>query len=642
MKKKINVHLDFETYCDIDIGKVGAYEYTKHASFRPLCCAYSIDGGPPELWLPGDIAPPFLSDDYATHLHSWNILFEFWVIESIGWCTSNIVSWLDTSHQAAYANLPRSLGACGEALGLPQDKRKDSVGRQLIRKCCTPKAEATQEDYIQLYDYCKQDVIAEQTIAKLLPELPLKEKQLADLDRKINHRGVAVNRKLAKLGARLAQQRADELNRELCELTDGGVKKASEVAKLKDWMASQNIEVDDLTKPTLDQLERNFDFVPAKVKRAIAIRQEVGKAAVKKFKTLLDVSTYDARARGSLKFYGASTGRWAGAGIQPQNFPRPLYDQDEVLEVLAQDESLETLSLLFDSPMDALASVPRACLQASLGCRLFVADYASIEARVLAWVTRHQGKLEAFEQGRDMYKVAASQIFKADYDSIDKEQRFVGKVAELALGYQGGKKAFSKMALGYGVDIPEERAEKIKNQWRAANKPIVNFWSQLELAVREGIEDPTLTAPIQVGSSPLLVTVSHKTGRLFILLPSKRSLIYNNVRLEPADNWAGSKIVYDGVNSVNKKFGPIDLYGGKICENVTQAIARDILAEAMLRLEAKGWRIVLSVHDEIICDEYASSNRTIQEMVDIMCELPTWAEGMPVEAEGYTSVNYKK
>ena len=372
--------------------------------------------------------------------------------------------------------------------------------------------------------------------------------------------------------------------------------------------------------------------VNAKVKEAIKMRLTLAKSAPKKYTKILKVLGDAERINGALMYHGAATGRWASRIVNVQNLPRPTIKHADAAVELFRERDLDLLEL-YGPPMEVLSSGIRSIIKATPGYRLLVADFSQIEARVLPWLAGQEDVIEVFKTGQDLYKHAASQVFGVAIDDVDDEQRFVGKVAMLALGFQGGARAFSLMAKNYGVDIDEEKAETIKRAWRRKNDRIVSYWNRCEDAAKMAIESPGKI--FRVGQCDFYVDGQW----LLIRLPSGRELAYFKPRLAPGKY--GDKIQYMGMNSQTRAYCILDGYGGRTVENITQAVARDCMAEAMLRLDAAGYPIVLTVHDEVIA-EVPTSFGSIDEFVSIMCESPPWADGLPIEADGFETVRYRK
>lgn len=641
------ISIDFETYSEADLFKQGAYAYACHPSTEVICMAYAIGDQAPKLWLPEMPRPEFLSklSDYT--FSAWNSFFEYVIWHNVlSWPTSQINQWRDTAAQAAALALPRALGACGAALGIPEDKQKDKRGKQLIQKLCKPvkgKRVIDEELYQELYDYCLQDVESERYIAKKLRPLSENEQKVWELDQTINLRGVPIDMESVDHAIDLIDQTVEKLNQRVSQLTKGRLVNVSQRAVVLGYV---NDELDypllKYDKAYLRDLLQG-DELPYILREIISIRLQTGKTSTAKYAALKKVATKDKRAHGLLMYHGASTGRWSGKLFQPQNLPRPAFDKsDDAMNAwLAEqciamftERNIDDIEVMFGDAMDAYSWCLRGMIKAEDGKRLLVADYSAIEARVLAWLAGQKDVLDVFKGHGKIYEHTASQIYKCSIDAVTKEQRFIGKVATLALGYQGGAKAFQGMAESYGVDIPESLADRVKTDWRNANSAIVSFWYAVENAAVSAVRDPSSAYRCRG------IAFRFTNGFLFLRLPSGRLLAYYAPELT-VGKFDKEQVSFMGVGTLNRKWCRQTTYGGKLVENITQAVARDLIAEAMLRLEAAGYPIILSVHDEILA-EVDEGFGSLNEFNTLMCELPSWAEGLPVEADGFEAKRYRK
>jgi DNA polymerase len=633
--RKTQISIDFETYSECDIRAAGAYAYADHKSTEVLCLAWAVNDEPPRLWLP-DQEPPQVLFNLLTRgaeLWAWNSFFEMCIWNLVlKWPPVRMNKWNDTAALAAAQAYPRALGNCGEALGLSDDKAKSKRGKLLIQRLCKPYRGKRNQDQVllrELYDYCLQDIVAEREIRSRLRDLRGFEKEVFTLDQVINWRGVRLDGKSIESAIDIIGQVEQRLNAEVVEITRGAMESTASRAKALSWISEQGYHIDSYDKAAV-QDALDDPRCPANVKRFLEIRQALSKASTKKYDAMRAVLGRDGRAHGVLVYHGAATGRWAGRHFQPQNLPRPSVDDvDAVIAALPSRDP----DLIPGEPMEALASCLRGMLIASPGCRLIVCDYASIEARVLAWMADHSAALNYFIKGLDIYKATAADMYGIAYDDVDKEQRFLGKVATLALGYQGGVRAFQKMAQAYGADIDDDTALRVRDEWRAANKPIVTLWAEIERAAISAVTwgDEVST---RCGSFKLV-------GKdLLFKLPSNRILSFPNCRTEIGE-YGDNKLTYDGMNNQIHRWGSISMYGGSIVQSITQAVARDLLAAAVARVEKAGYPVVLTVHDEIVAD-VPKDHGTLEEFTTLMTTLPDWAPGIPVEAEGYESRRYKK
>ena len=632
----MKIHFDFETYSESDIRKTGAWQYAMHPTTEVQCMAYSIDDQKPVLWLPKEPIPDWVTDP-KTELHAWNSFFE-WVIWThvLKWPKVPIERWHDTAAQAAALALPRSLAGCGEALNIREDLQKNKRGNYLITKLCKPyrgKRVKDEELFKELCEYCIQDVVAERKLSRVLKPLSDDEREIWILDQIINIRGVYVDLKNVKHATKLIDIITEELNQEIKEITDGELEDVSKRQKVLDYCSRLGYPLAKYDKKYLEERLDN-NGIPPTIKRIIQIRQQLGKTSTKKYESLETLTDPNSRVHGLLMYHGASTGRWAGKHIQPQNLPRPSFSDIETCINLFRMEDPEILSLLYDDPMEALSSCVRGMITAPPGKTLMVADYSAIEARVLAWLAGQDDVTKVFKGHGKIYEHTASQIYNKDIIEISKNERFLGKVATLALGYQGGKRAFQAMAKNYSVDINEEVAARVVEDWRSANQKITSFWNNIERAAIATVQNPC---------KPQLyrgIRFSCHHGFLFCQLPSKRQIAYYDPQLSEG-MYGKTQLTYMGTNSLTKKWERIGTYGGKLTENIVQGVARCLLANAMLNIEKKNYEIVLTIHDEIIA-EVDQNFGSIEEFEFLMEQLPEWAQGLPLKAEGYSCERYQK
>lgn len=631
------ISIDFETYSEADIRKLGAWGYSKHPTTEVICLSYAIDDDEPKLWLPGDEVPFGIHEAQNFEFHAWNSFFEYCIWHHVlGWPEIPLKNWYDTAALAAALAMPRALGDCGAALGIDQDKQKDKRGKYLIQRLCKPNRGKRIQDaelLNELYDYCKQDVVAEREISKRLRPLNTLERKVWELDQTINTRGVFVDTQAVDDALAMIDQVTEHLNNEVSRITNGALINVSQRQKVMDYIESLGFKLEKFDKAYLETVLKD-ETLPPIARRLIEIRQQLGKTSTAKYASLKELVTEDQRAHGLLMYHGAATGRWSGKHFQPQNLPRSTFDDTDKCIELFQFKDAELLTAIYDDPMEALSSCLRGMICAPEGKRLIVSDYSAIEARVLAWLAGQDDVLNVFRSHGLIYEHTASQIYCVELQNVDKEQRFIGKVATLALGYQGGAKAFQGMAEMYGVDIDTDLAETVKADWRNANKKIVRFWWDCEAAAVKAVKSPGKT--FRVRAIAFRVVGSF----LFCRLPSGRALAYYQPRIA-IGKFDNEQVTFMGTNSVTRKWQRQETYGGKLVENITQAVARDLMAEAMLRIEEAGYEVVLSVHDELIA-EARNDFGSVDEFEKLMCELPTWAEGLPVNSEGFECRRYRK
>ncbi|MCP4989721.1 MAG: XRE family transcriptional regulator, partial [Colwellia sp.] len=494
------------------------------------------------------------------------------------------------------------------------------------------------EDLQKLYDYCIDDVKAERAINTLLPPLSKKEQEVWFLDQLINTRGIAVDTELVDAALVLINEFTDECNAKLQLLSGGWVDKCSQVARIKQWMGSKGVFVDSLDKESIKSLIGS-DAGP-EILRVLRLRQQVGKTSVKKFEALKQSTASDGRLKDTLVYHGASTGRWSGKIVQIHNLPRgTIKDQENCIKQIKR-RNLESFKFLYPDVMGAISSCVRGALIAGPGKDLLVVDFASIEARVLASVAGETEALTEFRTGEDSYVKMAEAIFQTGY--ITKDMRFVGKTAVLGCGYGMGWKAFQGSCASMGQEVSEQLARKAVNAFRKKNKKIRDLWYAVEKAAVFAVKDPKLLSYFTKETEHNLFFM--KGDFLYLKLPSGRRLAYHKPEIQRKEKFGNmvDVLTFMGMG-LNNQYIRQDVWGGTLVENIIQAIARDLLAEAMLRVETAGYKVVLHVHDEIVAevDEEANKN-TLGYFTKLITTLPKWAEGCPIAAEGWRGKRYRK
>lgn len=670
----MDLWIDIETFSDVDLTKAGLYRYAQSPAFRVLLFAYSIDRGPVQIIdLTTEELPPHLRVllvDPDCVKHAYNASFEWYCLSrhfelSAFGAEEWIPQWRDTQLQALYCGYPASLDAAGRALGLGQDKQKMSVGKALIRyfsiPCRPTKANGGRTRNLPSHDpakwdlfkdYCKRDVETEMEIDRHLERFPVPEdvQKQWETDLKINLRGVAVDMDLVRGALEIDSWTRQALIAEATELT--GLNNPNSISQLTEWLeAETDSEVPSLTKAAVKDLLTG-DLPSDKARRMLEIRQELGKTSVKKYAALELATCDDGRVRGILQFYGANrTGRWAGRIVQPQNLPR-TYIPGELLPTareLVKARSAGGLRWLLGSVPDALSQLIRTALVASPAHVLIDADFSAIEARVLAWLAGENWRLDVFRTHGKIYEASASQMFGVPIEKIKKgnpeyELRQRGKVAELALGYGGGVAAMRTMDTGKILaDVPDGEIQEIVNAWRLRSPGITRFWSDVEDAAASVIQDGGVRW-VPAGDGELVFTyemdiLTDKTW-LTIQLPSGRKLFYPQPFIG-TNRFGRHAVCYMGVNQTSRRWEPTETYGGKLVENITQAVARDCLAEAVERLEAAGFPVVFHVHDEVVID-VEQQYEDLDKVTYIMRENPSWAQSLPLNADGWVDAYYKK
>ena len=665
------ISLDFETYSECDIKSAGAWAYAKDATTKVLCMAYAEGDEDPKLWLPNQPLPNFLQKPNEYEIHAWNSFFE-WVIWThvLKLPAPPISQWYDTASLASAMALPRSLGGCGYVLGMPDDQIKSKRGYYLISKLSKPnKLNGDRRLLAEMYDYCMQDVVTERAISKKLYTLNETERQIWELDQKINIRGIHVDKPKLKKAIKIYRKAQDILIDKLKKITD--LENPNSQKQFLGWLLNRGVLVDNIQKATLKEILGEPDRYG--VHEAIKLKLSLAKTAPKKYISIKDRITKGNSLHGNIMYHGASTGRWASTGVNLQNIARPTIDPELCIDLIEKNDvgAFEKADV---DVMEALSSAIRGMLIPRENKKFIVGDYASIEARALAWLAGQEDKLDIFRTHGKIYEHSASKIFRKPIDDITKEERFLGKIAELACGYGGGAGAFNLMARNYGVDISRTQAEKMKQEWRNTNKKITLFWQGIEQSAKQAIEINEVT-------SFRNIKFRLKNRFLWCLLPSGRRLAYYSPFLEPKTvlgykiqpnlhdpeqtvifnnieykskqefleearqlgaepfMFQTSNICFFGNDSKTRKWCKQSTYGGKLVENITQAVARDIMAESMLELEKEGYNIVLTVHDEIISEVQDGS---IKRFKTIMENAPKWAKTLPITVEAYEAQRYRK
>lgn len=643
--------IDIETYSPADLTKTGVYKYAEDPDFEILLFAYAFDDAPVRVvdiaqgeTLPGDVLTALTSSQVLKT--AFNANFEITCIGAYLGMELYPDQWECTMIRSAICGLPLGLDASSKVLGLEQEKM--AAGKALINyfsKPCKPtKANGGRIRNLPVHDkdkwevfkaYCAQDVEVERAIRQKLDFLtiPAFEKKLWALDQEISKRGVMVDLRFVKNAIAIDGNCRERLKRETEEIT--GLENPNSAIQLKQWLSEKLGEtVDDLSKESVkDMLCR---VSKEEIRAVLLNRQEAAKTSVKKYSAMLNAVCKDGRVRGMLQFYGANrTGRWAGRLVQLHNLPQNHIDDLDLARQTVLDGDGELLEVLYGNVPDTLSQLIRTAFVAKPGHRFIVADFSAIEARVIAWLADEAWRLEVFKTHGKIYEASASQMFKVPIEEIKKGSplRQKGKVAELALGYQGGAGALMQMgALKMG--LTEEELPGLVDAWRSANPSIVRLWGEVGNAALKAVT---------AGGSYLVrhgIKFIRRGAFLCIDLPSGRSLYYARPRI--ATNKFGSRALqYEGMNQTTKKWGIQDTYGGKLVENIVQAIARDCLAMAMRRLEKAGYRIVMHVHDEVIL-ETENGSGSLDEVCGIMGKPIRWAPGLPLRADGYETNYYKK
>ena len=655
--------IDIETYSSVDIRKSGLYKYVQSPDFEILLFAYAYDDNPVQVvdLAQGEKIPYFTVMD----LHrpevmktAFNAAFEYYCLSKF--FETHLEQWQCTMVHAWYCGYAGGLDAIGRAMEFPEDKRKLSTGKSLIKFFCTPCARTKRNggrtrnlpghapDKWKLFkEYCGQDVVTEREIKNRLAEYPVPafEHQLWVIDQAINIGGVALDTALINGALAISAQMTEELTEKARNIT--GLDNPNSVAQLKQWVINNAaVEIESLNKQTVADLlsqESGTDDVQAMLR----IRQEMAKTSVKKYQAMQDALCDDGRVRGLLQFYGACrTGRWAGRLVQVQNLPRNYIDSLDTARALVQKQKIDALRVIYGNVPDTLSQLIRTAFIPGDGYTFAVADFSAIEARVIAWLAGEQWVNEVFASHGKIYEATASQMFGIPFERIVKgnpeyEYRAKGKVATLALGYQGGTAALVRMhALENG--LTEEELPEIVQRWRQANPRIKDLWYKVENAAVAAMQ----TAQPQ-GINGLVFTLEgdliYGQSFLTIRLPSGRRLYYARPFLQECEDPYGRvkpTLHYYGISQASKKWTVDHTYGGRLVENIVQAIARDCLAVTLERIAARGLQVVFHVHDEVIID--APMETTVDEICGLMAEPIPWAPGLVLKGAGFESDYYMK
>ena len=638
---------DIETFSDVDLIKCGVYAYADSPAFEILLFAYSFDGGETQIIdlaqgekLPAEVEEAIF--DVSVTKTAYNANFERTCLSKHFGRYIPPESWHCSAVQAAMLALPRSLEDVGRVLGLDEQKMKE--GKELIRYFCVPckptKANGGRtrnlpchapEKWELFKTYCKRDVDVEKSIRRKLHNFPIPESEmeLYRLDQRINDRGVLVDMKLVRNAVSCERLHKEVVTKRAYELT--GLENPNSVAQLKGWLGDMGMEAESLSKKAVAEMIAETD---GEVEELLRLRLLMAKTSVKKYEAMERSVCSDGRVHGMLMFYGANrSGRWSGKNVQIQNLPKNDIPDLELARDLVKQGRFEDVEMLYDSTPNVLSELIRTAFIPKPGCRFVVADFSAIEARVMGWLSGEEWVLDVFRGDGKLYEMTASRMFGIPMTEIGKgsPERAKGKVASLACQYGGSTGALVSMgALDMG--LTEEELPPLVAAWRKANPHMVQFWWDVDAAAIKAVREKQKT---KVGK----IIFEYKSGILFITLPSGRKLSYVKPRMA-VNKFGRDGLTYEGI-SENKKWSRIETYGPKLVENIVQGTARDLLAEAMLRVEEKGYPIVMHCHDEIIA-EVPEGTGSVDEMCEVMAVQPEWAVGLPLRADGYECSFYQK
>lgn len=681
------LHIDFESRSTLDLKAYGLHNYSVHPTTDVWCMAWAIDDGPVQLWTPAignkDLHEFIVYVDRGGIVKAHNAAFELAIWNEImvpryGWPVLKPGQMRCTMAMAYAMGLPGALDNAAAALGL--DHQKDQAGHRLMLQMARPRAFIDHgpsmekcpqwwdepEKLERLYAYCKQDVEVERELDKRLMPLSPAEQEMWVLDYYINQRGLAVDLPAIDAAIKVVESEAERLNGSMRRATDNFVGFTTETARLTEWVRLQGVDVPGVAKA--DVLDALADqHLPDAVRAALLIRQEAGKSSTAKLKKMRALVSSDGRVRNTKQYHAAHTGRWGGRGIQPDNMPRPreFMTPENIDDAIAHFHDKKYVDCFYGPVLSAVSDCLRGVIVAAPGHDLIAADFANIEGRGLAWLAGEEWKLQAFRdydailgrdakgepirKGPDLYLVSAAVAYGVDVSTLTKKspERKAGKTSELAFGFQGGVGAWRNMEKNEPdmPRFPDEKVDGFKNKWREKHPATVRYWYALEEAAINAVRDAGQV--YSAGAKGREVHFKKDGSFLWCLLPSGRVLCYPYPQLEPAMTPWGQikdKLTYMGVDSLSKKWVRQDTYGGSLSENVTQAVCRDILAEAIKRLTAAGFNVVMHVHDEAIVEvpETLRCEDTVSRVEEIMQEPPTWAAGLPIVAEGWRGSRYRK
>lgn len=654
------VNIDFETYSNADLKKVGAHRYAEDNSTEVICLAYAFNDEKPKIWVEGDLFPIDLFDHIANGslIYAWNANFEWCIwkeicVKKLRWLEIPFNQWRDTQAIALNFALPMSLGKCGEALHLRI--QKDKRGSQLIKWLSGPQkptkahphVRRTPHDYPELfwefYDYCIKDVESERAILKSMPwELPDNELEIWRKTLLKNERGIPIDVELVSKVVDIVEEYLEEVSTIVPIITSDAIKTINQGKAIIEWCELQGYEIPNFQATTITDCLNDPDIenYPS-VKSLLEIRQLAGKSSIKKFKKILEAVCRDHRVRDCLKYHKATTGREGGKLLQPQNLPRAEVEDTEHAIGMFKTEELQDILEYYENLLYAASALIRPSICAPKKKKLIVSDYGQIENRVVLWLAGQEDKLEKINNGLDLYRDMAAALYNVDYDSISKESdmRRHGKLTCLGCGYGMGWKTFREDCIvKQKFDISESEARRTIDIFRGEYHEVVNLWY--------GLQDAAIEATICHGkiTSYGVIQFMHVHGYLFMILPNGKSLAYPEAKVEEKmAPWGRltTNVTHAGINPHTKKWSRVSLTPGRLAENATQATSREILMEAVLDIEEKYPDIILTVHDEVVL-EVPKNKVDLDEINEILCNRSDIYSGLPLKAAGFETKRYHK
>lgn len=658
------IHLDFETYSELDVRNVGAFRYAQHLSTEVLIMSYAFDDEEPSTWVQGKPFPRSLvqriqaGDKVGAHNAQfeyvvWNYVLRLRQMKALALPKLRGTQLTCTAARAAVCSLPRSLEKAGAALGL--SIVKDKRGGQLIKIFCKPRKPSKNDpstrvlpahkptEFNEFIEYCEQDVRAEQALDRALPELPLYERIAYNFDLRINQRGIPIDIPMVKHATVIVHELEHRARLRVKELT-GGIA-PTQVAKVKEFLSEEHdLDLDNLQAGTIKDLISKGGLDPVALE-ILQLRMESSKVSTKKLQSMARVTDEDHRARGTLLYAGAHTLRWSGKLIQPHNFirgmddPKQNFDHMNIVFRLLHQEDADIYEYMYPAPLTAIAMCMRGFICAGEGKKFMVVDYAQIEARVLAWLAQEEHVLDAYRAGEDVYKLMAAFLWGIQKEQVSKEQRRIAKNLVLGCGFGLGGKKFIEYCAKAGVTIDMEMSQRAVKAYRERHPNIVSYWGDVERCAIAAVENPGKT--IRLRNVSFVVDTSSAAPYLKILLPSGRPLYYPYPKVHVEEQYGRPKKVLTFMTEYFGAWIRNSTYGGRLVENIVQAVARDIMLEGGLQAEKEGYVPVLTVHDEWIC-EVLQNFGDIHELCKIVCRIGAWTEGCPITAEGFETKRYRK
>jgi len=659
--------IDMESRATIDLIKHGVYNYAGHENTDILCLAFkSSESGQVFLWAPEKYAKYYNKDTVpkkflnslikrADEIEAHNINFErvmwyFQMHKKYGFEKLPFNKLRCSAALTAVFALPRRLEDACKVLNL--SAQKDMQGHKIMQKMCKPRlplkdekiADPLYKDHIywhekseffsDLFEYCKKDVLAEEALANYLHPLIPSELEIFKYNMRINDRGIPVDTKtVANLICKI-EEKQKAINHELSKLTDGFIASVNQTGALMEYLKCEGYKMPNLQKETIKK-HIEHEQMSSKIQSILKLRQQGVKSSVKKFKAFENMASKDGRFRGGLVYHGASTGRWTAKGVQTQNLPRACLPE-KFINVVSQ-LSISAIESVHDCMIKTASQCIRGVIKAGQDNEFYCADFKSIEARVLGWLANDDKMLAAFRSGQDLYKLTAAEIYNKPYEYIKDDERLIGKVAVLALGYKGWIGAFQSMAPVYGVYVPDDQAGEIAGKWREAHPKIVSYWRGIEYAAKEVVKN------IRLVSSYGRVKFGMRDDFLCCRLPSGRFIYWFRPKMETVSIYGKKQevISYWGIHSKTKKWNKEYLHAGRITQNIDQAISRDILAAAIINCEDNGYAVVLHTHDEILA-EVKKNEKDFKNFINLVSQNPDWAADLPIDAKGWIGQRYKK